>query len=310
MIILGIGTNIGNRYKNILNCLEIIDNKTKIINTSHIYSTSPMYVEDQNDFLNLVCIIETDLSPFDLLIFCKYIEKTLGREETIRYGPRVIDVDILFYNDININTDTLIIPHSKIRERDFVKIPLLDIGINLYEKNENIPNLPIFYGIDDLNWKLGEKTIIMGVVNRTPDSITDNNKNFNNEEAINNTIDMSKYVDIIDIGGMSTKPNHKMVSKDEEIKRVIPFIQKIKLKIKNIISIDSTKIEVIQSSINQGVKLINDVSGGTNKIFNIVKKYRINYILLCNKKTDNPKPAKFSPEDKFGKYRRLAKKEK
>jgi dihydropteroate synthase len=127
----------------------------------------------------------------------------------------------------------------------------------------------------------------MGIINRTPDSITDGNKNFDDNEAINNTQIMDNNVDIIDIGGMSTKPGHNTISESEELKRTIPFIKTISKNTKSILSIDSSNPKVIEEAILNGVSLINDVSGGNDGIFNIVKKYKKNYVLMCNKETND-----------------------
>jgi 2-amino-4-hydroxy-6-hydroxymethyldihydropteridine diphosphokinase len=99
----------------------------KVVNVSSIYETDPVGYEDQDLFLNMVIQIETSLSPFELLDACMKTEKGLGRIRDVRWGPRTIDLDILLYNDENIITERLIVPHPRLHERSFVTIPLLEI---------------------------------------------------------------------------------------------------------------------------------------------------------------------------------------
>ncbi len=98
---------------------------------SSIYETAPVGYVDQNNFLNMVLSIKTSLSPIDLLDVCQQIEANLGRQRTIRFGPRTIDLDILLYHDEFIQTDRLTIPHPRMHERAFVLIPLQEIAPQL-----------------------------------------------------------------------------------------------------------------------------------------------------------------------------------
>jgi len=127
---LGIGSNLGNRKKNINSAIKKIGalNKTKVIKLSKIIETEPVGGPgNQPKFLNAALKIQTELSPLKLLKNLKKIEKELGRTKTIRYGPRIIDLDILFYADKIINRKDLKIPHPKIFEREFVIRPLLEV---------------------------------------------------------------------------------------------------------------------------------------------------------------------------------------
>jgi 2-amino-4-hydroxy-6-hydroxymethyldihydropteridine diphosphokinase len=124
------GSNIGDREANISTALRILKQKIKIIKTSSFYETKPMYLENQNWFLNSAVIIETEIKPEELLGVLKRIEKQMGRKEVGRNGPRIIDLDILFYKNQIINKDNLRIPHPKIQERAFVLVPLAEIEPN------------------------------------------------------------------------------------------------------------------------------------------------------------------------------------
>jgi 2-amino-4-hydroxy-6-hydroxymethyldihydropteridine diphosphokinase len=95
---------------------------------SRLYETGPAYVLNQPVFLNIVVEGETELSPGDLLVYLKQLEKKMGREKTLRYGPRKIDLDIVFYDDLVLDIPGLTIPHPRMHERGFVLRPLADIA--------------------------------------------------------------------------------------------------------------------------------------------------------------------------------------
>lgn len=127
---LGIGSNLGNRRENIKSAIEKIRilKDTRVIKVSKIIETSPVAgPRRQGKFLNAALKISTAFVPSTLLKKLKEIEKELGRKKTVRYGPRAIDLDILFYADKVIDKKELKIPHPKILERDFVVRPLLEI---------------------------------------------------------------------------------------------------------------------------------------------------------------------------------------
>lgn len=127
---LGIGSNLGNRRKNIKLALEKINalKDTIIIKSSRMIETSPVGgPSGQGKFLNAALKIKTKLPPLILLNRLKKIEKELGRTDTVRFGPRTIDLDILFYGDRLINKKSLIVPHPRMFERDFVMKPLSEI---------------------------------------------------------------------------------------------------------------------------------------------------------------------------------------
>jgi 2-amino-4-hydroxy-6-hydroxymethyldihydropteridine diphosphokinase len=97
---------------------------------SHVYETSPVGVENQPAFLNQAVEIETDLEPLELLVTVKSIERELGRTETTRWGPRVIDIDIILWGGRTVKTPNLTIPHKQFRRRAFVLKPLQEIAPN------------------------------------------------------------------------------------------------------------------------------------------------------------------------------------
>lgn len=127
-VFLSLGSNIGDRKQYLDNALAQLSNQLAEINSSHIYKTKPWGVTDQAFFYNICLSAKTTLSPLDLLNFIKDIEETLGRRHSEKWGPREIDIDILFYNDQIITENKLVIPHPGIIERAFVLTPLAEIA--------------------------------------------------------------------------------------------------------------------------------------------------------------------------------------
>lgn len=126
---LGIGSNLGDRRKNIRKALIYLK-KTKgikVVKISSIYETKPVGGPPQNKFLNAAIKIKTTLEPLKLLKTLKRIEKELGRKKTLRFGPRIIDLDILLYADKVIDRKDLKIPHPKMFKRKFVLMPLIEL---------------------------------------------------------------------------------------------------------------------------------------------------------------------------------------
>ena len=131
-VFIGIGTNLGDRSKNIEGALKNLEsNGLKIVKKSPVYETEPYGLADQPRFLNCAVEANTTLSPQELLMRLLKIEKEMGRERKIPQGPRIIDLDILFYGNLVINEESLIIPHPDLQNRFFVLKPLSDIAPDL-----------------------------------------------------------------------------------------------------------------------------------------------------------------------------------
>lgn len=127
-VFVGIGSNLGDKEGNIRNAINLMKGKCRILKLSSLYETEPVGYENQDWFLNCVAEIETKLNPNELLEFLQSIEKKLGRVKTIKNGPRIIDLDILFYGDKIIKEDSLTVPHPRLHERLFVLEPLKEIA--------------------------------------------------------------------------------------------------------------------------------------------------------------------------------------
>ena len=124
------GSNIGDTEENIRAAAEALDllPGTRVIKMSKTYVTKPWGYSEQPDFTNAAAKIETELSPRALLGACLGIEAAAGRKRTIKNGPRVLDLDLLSYDDLEINDGELVLPHPGMKTRDFVTLPLNDIS--------------------------------------------------------------------------------------------------------------------------------------------------------------------------------------
>lgn len=130
-VYLGLGTNLGDRVANLERALLGLRDVWEETAVSPIYETEPWGDLDQPTFLNLCAAGQTQLSPQALLRFIKQLEVEIGRTPTRRWGPRLIDIDILFYDDLILESELLVIPHKHLAERPFVLVPLAAIAPNL-----------------------------------------------------------------------------------------------------------------------------------------------------------------------------------
>ena len=129
-VYLGIGSNLGNREANLDRAIEMLSERMKVGNVSSIYDTEPLDNPDQPRFLNMVCEISTRLTPEGLLVLAKGIESKMGRVSKTGQ-PRTIDIDILLYGDVVMDTPDLVIPHPRMIHRAFVLVPLAEIAPDL-----------------------------------------------------------------------------------------------------------------------------------------------------------------------------------
>ena len=125
--VIGLGSNIGNPKENLNLALALLREATDVVKVSSYYVTKPVGYEDQPDFVNAVCIIETELPAMELLNMLHGIEKTMGRERTIKWGPRTLDLDIIQYGTLLSKAEELTLPHPRAHERKFVLEPWAEI---------------------------------------------------------------------------------------------------------------------------------------------------------------------------------------
>ncbi len=128
IVYLGLGSNLGDRAANLGAAITALAAIADIAARSRVYETAPQMITDQPTFLNMAVRVCTDLAPPSLLAAVKDIERRLGRVAGLRWGPRLIDIDILLYEGVVMNTDSLVIPHPRLAERRFALAPLADVG--------------------------------------------------------------------------------------------------------------------------------------------------------------------------------------
>lgn len=129
---IALGSNVGDRFNNLKNAVNYLlqSNKVDLIQSSSVYESLPYGNHNQQNFYNAVIKIKTSLLPFELFYLLKKTELKLGRQIRERWGPREIDLDILFYDDLILTDDVLTLPHKGIHLRDFVLLPLVELDKN------------------------------------------------------------------------------------------------------------------------------------------------------------------------------------
>jgi 2-amino-4-hydroxy-6-hydroxymethyldihydropteridine diphosphokinase len=128
-VFIGLGSNIGDRLASLQRAVDLLQDEPhlKVVASSRVWESDPVGGPAQPDFLNAVIRILTTLSPRDLLAACHRVESVLGRTREVRWGPRTIDVDLLLYDELDMDEPDLIVPHPRITERAFVLLPLLEL---------------------------------------------------------------------------------------------------------------------------------------------------------------------------------------
>ena len=146
----GIGSNLGVRRTRIEEAIASLEEGgISILRRASLYETEPVGITDQPWFLNTVMAGETALTPQGLLKVCKEIERTAGRKETVRFGPRLLDIDILLYKGLVIHEEGLDIPHPRMHERRFVLVPLLEIAPSIKDPRNGKRYANILAGLDE-----------------------------------------------------------------------------------------------------------------------------------------------------------------
>ncbi len=151
---LALGSNLGDRLANLRKAVSVLrESGCQTTGVSSVYETKPVGLTDQPDFLNAVIRIKTEHSPKALLELCQAVELRLGRERTIKWGPRVIDLDILLYDGVTLDEPGLTIPHPRMLERAFVLVPLLEIDPEV-EVSPSVSAARAAADVDDTDVKL------------------------------------------------------------------------------------------------------------------------------------------------------------
>ncbi len=130
-IYLGLGSNLGERQKNLIAALDRLSPRVLVKAVSSLYETDPVGPQDQQDFYNAVCRASSSLEPRELLAVVKQVERDVGRVRARRWGPRMIDIDILLYGDVTVDEPELRIPHVEMTKRAFVLVPLAELAADI-----------------------------------------------------------------------------------------------------------------------------------------------------------------------------------
>ena len=152
VVYLALGSNMGNRAANLKEAIASLAPQMEVKARSAVYETDPWGFKEQEKFLNQAVRVETYLKPEPLLKHLKLLEVALGRKESFQNGPRLIDIDILFYDDIVMYSTYLHIPHAHLHERAFVLVPLIDIASDLVHpvKKKSIRELALFADVSEV----------------------------------------------------------------------------------------------------------------------------------------------------------------
>ncbi|KAL1412473.1 trifunctional dihydropteroate synthetase [Vanrija albida] len=300
-VFIAVGSNIGDRVGHVRRAVKLLEAAgCALVDTSRLYESEPMYVEDQALFLNGVIEVATALAPLDLLRVLKRTETEIGRTKTFRNGPRVIDLDLVLYGDEVVRVGKpgdaadedgvgwLECPHASLAEREFVLRPLADIapelihpafGVSVAELLSRVtpgglaPVIPFPAPAKPLRLTSPATPAVMAIFNATPDSFSDGNERHTETggalERLTQVASSSRVPAIIDIGGMSTRPNSEPCSTEEELERVVPLVTAARASdgaLASIpISVDTYRPEVALAAVKAGASCINDVRGGAEE---------------------------------------------
>lgn len=182
IVYLALGANLGNRAANMRMALRLLEPSCHVTHVSSLYRSDAVVLEGASptlgrcDYLNAACEAETELSPKELLTFVKRIEHAIGRRPAERWAPRVIDIDILLYGDVIIDTPALTIPHPRIAERNFVLAPLAELAPDAHHPTLNTLIGDLAYAIDydglehleGPEWSSGEQSPAQRIDDETP----------------------------------------------------------------------------------------------------------------------------------------------
>lgn len=306
MLILGLGSNIGNQLDNLRTAIKYLRaNKYFTLNkVSPLYKSDAMLPDhapqDWNKpYLNLAVSCETTLEkPEDVLREIKQIEKQIGRTQSERWAPRIIDIDILAWGNLNYQNQDLTIPHVGLFTRPFALWPLLDVAPDWRHSNANVAeiieqwgsrfNRKTPYNTHQLKHRVDTPKLV-GILNITPDSFSDGGEFNTLDKALEHAQALFEAgAVVIDIGGESTRYGATPISPQEEWRRLYPVLRAITAYwngewFRPCISLDTRHYQVAEQAITLGVDWINDVTGFTDsKMRDVVANTPVKCVVMHN----------------------------
>ena len=279
MIVLGLGSNFGNRKKHLREAIREID--AAGVNIKKI---SPLYESDaqvlpgappewQLPFFNLALLCETSLAPQALLKTVKSIEQRVGRTQRERWAPREIDIDILAWGDEQIQSEELRVPHAHLWNRPFALLPLSDVAPLWRDPTRNNSS-PVRESVRSLWPELSERPFktrrsleslseFVAILNLTPDSFSDGGQFMDIQKAVTHAERVIRDgASVIDIGAESTRPGATTISVEEESRRLLPVLAELRKCFPHMtLSVDTRKAPTARLALKAGADWINDVSG-------------------------------------------------
>jgi len=326
MLILGLGCNIENRLMNLRQALAELRTlqELTILQVSPVYESDALLPENADPiwnkpYLNVALRCSTSLSPEALLSKLKAIETKMGRENSQHWSPRVIDIDILAWDDLVIRRPSLHIPHKGLLDRPFALWPLADVAPDWKycepntELSGNCASTLVkkwgsrFTAEAPLHTRQIAHRIdtpqMIGILNITPDSFSDGGRFVSVQNALEQAQDLfCAGADVIDIGAESTRPNAKTLTWQEEWSRLEPVLKEIcmlwpKNSFRPKISIDTRNAEVAERALKYNIDFLNDVSGFTSNAMQKIAKESSAKLIYMHNLGIPPSPEKILDEN-------------
>lgn len=277
--LIALGSNLGDRAAYLYQAVQALAAIGTVVDTSFLYETEPVLLEDQPRFLNAACRLLTDLAPKDLLKAMQQIETEMGRVKEVRYGPRNIDLDLSFYGDCILNELPFIqLPHYQATLRDFVLEPLCDMvpdfvnpqtGLTLCTELKKLDRPPLrqMLPIGRQVWQLQAKTRVVGILNVSPESRLAPGQIPENAAQMatfrRKVVQMEEEgVDAIDIGAQTSRPQHELIPMEEEVRRLTLAFTAARETTDLPLSADTFRSDAAQAALDCGADMINDVWAG------------------------------------------------
>ena len=299
-VILGLGGNEAGetgRAHFLREALRLLDARLEIVKVSALYESDAMLPDGApaawgKPFLNLCLACETPLEPGRLLDEVKTIERRLGRKAAERWAPREIDIDLLAYEGVALESEQLTLPHPGLLERPFALLPFADVAPDFRLGDRRAAELARKWqmvSVEEVPFRTRrskEKLVeLMGILNATPDSFSDGGRT--REQIVETAkILVASGAVILDLGAESTRPGAAVVSSEEEWLRLEPLVPALRELRTNDgrrvrLSVDTRHADVARRAIAAGADWINDVSGGDDEeMLSVVAEAGVAYVFM------------------------------